>query len=81
MEDLRQSIMELGEPRQLVLPPCPTCGDNRVVLARQVKKEEIESNPIFSEFYRQSQAAPAAAAAAANGAGVAYRRTSRRSSR
>ena len=41
MENLREHLMEVGEPRQLVLP-CPGCGDNRVIMARQVKKEEVD---------------------------------------
>jgi hypothetical protein len=49
METIRNAVMDIGEPRQLVLP-CPYCGDNKVVMARQVKKEELESNPIFAEF-------------------------------
>ncbi len=56
MESLRKSVMEMGEPRQLVLPPCPNCGDNRVVMARQVRKEDMEANPVFAEFLRQQQA-------------------------
>ena len=46
--------MELGEPRQLVVT-CPQCGDNKVILARQVKKEVVESNPVFSEFLQVSR--------------------------
>lgn len=53
IDTLRTSVMELGEPRQL-LSRCPHCGDNRVVMARQIRKEEIESNPIFAEFLQQS---------------------------
>ena len=49
METIKTAVMDIGEPRQLVLP-CPYCGDNKVVMARQVKKEEVESNPIFAEF-------------------------------
>ena len=56
MESLREHLMDVGEPRQLVLP-CPGCGDNRVIMARQVTKEEVESNPIFAEFLQQSRAA------------------------
>ena len=56
MENLRRSLVDMGEPRQLVLP-CPGCGDNRVIMARQIKKEEVESNPIFAEFLQQSRAA------------------------
>jgi len=48
-----ESLIELGEPRQLVLPPCPACGDNRVVMARQVRKEDAEADPIFAEFLRR----------------------------
>lgn len=74
----------MGEPRQLVLP-CPHCGDNRVVMARQVKKEEVESNPIFAEFLLQSRAntppvPPTAAAttpSVTNGGTAAYRRPSK----
>ena len=55
MENLREHLLEIGEPRQLVLP-CPGCGDNRVIMARQVKKEDVESNPIFAEFLQQSRA-------------------------
>ncbi len=55
MESLRKSVMELGEPRQLILPPCQNCGENRVVMARQVRKEDMEANPIFAEFLRQQQ--------------------------
>ena len=55
MENLREHLMEVGEPRQLVLP-CPGCGDNRVIMARQVKKEEVESNPIFAEVLQISRA-------------------------
>jgi len=46
--------MTIGEPRQLVLP-CPTCGDNKIVMARQVKKEEVETNPMFAQFLQSSQ--------------------------
>ena len=46
--------MELGEPRQLVVT-CPHCGDNKVILARQVKKEVVETNPVFSEFLQVSR--------------------------
>ena len=46
--------MELGEPRQLVVT-CPQCGDNKVILARQVKKEVVEANPVFSEFLQVSR--------------------------
>ena len=49
METIRTAVMDMGEPRQLVLP-CPYCGDNKVIMARQVKKEEVESNPIFADF-------------------------------
>ena len=55
MESLRKSVMELGEPRQLILPPCPGCGENRVVMARQVRKEDMEADPLFAEFLRQQQ--------------------------
>ena len=55
MESLREHLMDVGEPRQLVLP-CPGCGDNRVIMARQVTKEEVESNPIFAEFRERSRA-------------------------
>ena len=55
MDSLREHLMDIGEPRQLVLP-CPGCGDNRVIMARQVKKEEVESNPIFAEFLQRSRA-------------------------
>ena len=55
MESLREHLMDVGEPRQLVLP-CPGCGDNRVILARQVTKEEVDSNPIFAEFRERSRA-------------------------
>ena len=46
--------MEIGEPRQLVVT-CPHCGDNKVIMARQVKKEEVESNPAFAEFMQVSR--------------------------
>ena len=46
--------MEMGEPRQLVVT-CPQCGDNKVILARQIKKEVVESNPVFSEFLQVSR--------------------------
>ena len=49
MVTIRSAVMDIGEPRQLVLP-CPYCGDNKVVMARQIKKEEVETNPIFAEF-------------------------------
>ena len=58
MDSLREHLMDIGEPRQLVLP-CPGCGDNRVIMARQVKKEEVESNPIFAEFLQRSRASSA----------------------
>ena len=29
METIRNAVMDIGEPRQLVLP-CPYCGDNKV---------------------------------------------------
>ena len=38
--------MEIGEPRQLVVT-CPNCGDNKLIMARQVKKEDVETNPAF----------------------------------
>ncbi len=47
--------MELGEPRQLILPPCTQCGENRVVVARQVPKHEMESSPAFIEFLRHQR--------------------------
>ena len=34
---------------------CTQCGDNKVIMARQVKKEEVESNPAFSEFLQMSR--------------------------
>ena len=55
MEGLREHLQNIGEPRQLVLP-CSGCGDNRVVMARQVTKEEVETNPIFAEFRERSRA-------------------------
>ena len=60
MEKLREHLMEIGEPRQLVLP-CPECGDNKVIMARQVKKEEVETNPIFAEFLQHSRTVSRAA--------------------
>ena len=57
METIRNAVMDIGEPRQLVLP-CPYCGDNKVVMARQVKKEELETNPIFAEFLDFSASNP-----------------------
>eukprot|EP00095_Tigriopus_kingsejongensis_P007143 maker-scaffold300_size216557-snap-gene-0.14 protein:Tk07143 transcript:maker-scaffold300_size216557-snap-gene-0.14-mRNA-1 annotation:"voltage-dependent t-type calcium channel subunit alpha-1g" len=54
IETLRNNVMEMGEPRQLVLP-CPSCGETRVVMARQVRKEEVECNPLFAEFLQQSR--------------------------
>jgi len=47
--------MTIGEPRQLVLP-CPNCGDNKIVMARQVKREEVETNPVFAQFLNTSLA-------------------------
>ena len=64
--------MEMGEPRQLVLP-CSNCGDSRVVMARQVRKEDVESNPLFAEFLQTSRGG-----SPPNGT-VAYKRTSRMS--
>ncbi len=54
VENLRSALVEIGEPRQLVLA-CPHCGDNKIIMARQVKKEEVETNPIFSEFLQVSR--------------------------
>ena len=70
IESIRSSAMELGETRQLVLP-CPTCGESRIIMARQVRKEDIESNPLFAEYLQMSS--PTAAPAGA----VTIRRTSK----
>ena len=53
MRSLRKSAMELGETRQLVIP-CGRCGESRVILAKQVRREVIESNPMFAEFLQQT---------------------------
>ena len=47
-------MLEIGEPRQLVVP-CVQCGDNKIIMARQVTKEEVERNPAFAEFLQVSR--------------------------
>ena len=42
MRNLRNSAMELGETRQLVIP-CQRCGESRVILAKQ----GCDSNTLF----------------------------------
>jgi hypothetical protein len=37
METIRNAVMDIGEPRQLVLP-CPYCGDNKVHKNQSSKK-------------------------------------------
>eukprot|EP00094_Tigriopus_californicus_P005435 TCALIF_05238-PA protein Name:"Similar to CACNA1H Voltage-dependent T-type calcium channel subunit alpha-1H (Homo sapiens)" AED:0.30 eAED:0.30 QI:0/0.8/0.61/0.95/0.75/0.80/21/258/1189 len=54
METLRNNVLEMGEPMQLMLP-CSNCGETRVVMARQIKKEDVECNPVFAEFLQQSK--------------------------
>lgn len=51
---MRSTLLEIGEPRQLVVT-CPHCGDNKVIMARQVKKEDVETNPVFAEFLQVSR--------------------------
>ena len=85
MDRIRDSVLEIGEPRQLILPPCPRCGDNRVVMAKQIKKEEMETNPIFAEFIQQSSniangEGGQCAAASVTKSTYAYRRASKRGS-
>lgn len=54
LDNLRSTLLEIGEPRQLVVT-CPHCGDNKVIMARQVKKEDVETNPAFAEFLQVSR--------------------------
>lgn len=54
LDNLRSTLLEIGEPRQLVVT-CPNCGDNKIIMARQVKKEEVETNPAFAEFLQVSR--------------------------
>lgn len=54
LDNLRNTLLEIGEPRQLVVP-CVQCGDNKIIMARQVTKEEVERNPAFAEFLQVSR--------------------------
>ena len=54
LDNLRSTLLEIGEPRQLVVT-CPKCGDNKIIMARQVRKEEVETNPAFAEFLQVSR--------------------------
>ena len=54
LNNLKSTLLEIGEPRQLVVS-CPACGDNKIIMARQVKKEEVETNPAFAEFLQVSR--------------------------
>ena len=54
LNNLKSTLLEIGEPRQLVVS-CPACGDNKIIMARQVKKEDVETNPAFAEFLQVSR--------------------------
>ena len=54
LDNLKNTLLEIGEPRQLVVP-CVQCGDNKIIMARQVTKEEVERNPAFAEFLQVSR--------------------------
>nr|XP_040563889.1 voltage-dependent T-type calcium channel subunit alpha-1H-like isoform X2 [Lepeophtheirus salmonis] len=58
LDALRIKVLtEIGEPRQLVMP-CPNCGDNRVIMARQVRRQDIENNPIFADLFNNNNNEP-----------------------
>jgi hypothetical protein len=46
METIRTAVMDIGEPRQLVLP-CPVCGDNK----GSIKKTPFRPKKTFRKYF------------------------------